>query len=640
MAEKTSSNLIITIVGLLSLSVIFTIDLLLVLSVSIGTLYIGVTFLSIWAKDRIFIILISIVAILLIVAGYLFSPPAPTGTGNYIAIANRLFAIVIIILCTFLIIKYKKAKGKSIDLSIDVSKKKREADKFKTILESAPDAIVIVDNKGKIHLLNSNTEKLFGYTKKELTGKNVEMLMPSRYRNTHHAHRKSFTDNPKTRPMGEHLELFGQSKDGKEIPIEISLSPLETEDGSLVSAAIRDVTNRKLIEKELMEAKEKAESAMKVKQQFLANMSHEIRTPMTAIIGFTKVVLKTDLTASQREYISAIKKSSDSLLVLINDILDLAKVDAGKIVFEKQPFKMSEEISAMLHLFDFKIKEKNLELVKEYDNTIPPILLGDSVRLNQILINLISNAIKFTSKGKITVSVRLLTSDNDNVTIEFAISDSGIGLAEDTIPIIFENFQQATSSTARLFGGTGLGLAIVKQLVEKQGGTISVKSKLNEGSTFSFILNFQKIEPEFKLAIESETAQLESNKEIKNIKVLVVEDVELNQMLIKIILKGFGFEMDIADNGKVAIEKLQTNSYDIILMDLQMPEMNGFEASEHIRRKMNSNIPIIALTADVVAEELIQCEEIGINAHITKPFDEKLLYNKIVELVGNHNTLQ
>jgi len=369
------------------------------------------------------------------------------------------------------------------------------------------------------------------------------------------------------------------------------------------------------------------------KQQFLANMSHEIRTPMTAIIGFSKVVLKTDLSEKQRQYISAIKTSSDALLVLINDILDLAKVDSGKMTFEQAAFEMETDISAMLQLFDLKVQEKNLKLIKEYDTKIPKILIGDSVRLNQIILNLVSNAVKFTSKGKITLSVRLVETFEQKVTIEFVVTDTGIGLAENMISTIFESFQQATSSTARQYGGTGLGLAIVKQLVERQGGTINVKSKINEGSTFSFVLSFQKSNGKIK----SESLIPKINPGIKKIKILAVEDIALNQMLLKIILDDFGFQRDFAENGKEAIEKLQANSYDIILMDIQMPVMDGLEATEYIRNKMNSKIPIIALTADVTMEDLEKCKAIGMNDHVSKPIDEKILYNKIVALVLKNN---
>ena len=396
-----------------------------------------------------------------------------------------------------------------------------------------------------------------------------------------------------------------------------------------------DISEQKRIDEELLEAKSKAETdkeiaehAVMAKQQFLSNMSHEIRTPMNAIIGFTKVLMKTDLSEKQKEYLQAIKSSGNTLIVLINDILDLAKVDAGKMKFVNAPFKMSESITTILYLFETKIQESNLELIKEYDSSIPEIVLGDSVRLHQILINLLGNAIKFTTKGKIIVSVNLLNEDKDKVTIEIKVTDTGIGIPQNKIATIFENFEQAHTITSGLYSGTGLGLAIVKQLVEKQGGTIDVKSKINEGSTFSFVLNFQKI-GEAQAQAEGEGKGTESI----NVKVLVVEDVKLNQLLMRTILDDFKFAWDMADNGKIAIEKLQTNFYDIILMDLQMPEMNGFEATEHIRNKMNLQIPIIALTADVTTVDVEKCKAAGMNDYISKPIDEKLLHRKILDLV-------
>jgi CheY-like chemotaxis protein/anti-sigma regulatory factor (Ser/Thr protein kinase) len=283
----------------------------------------------------------------------------------------------------------------------------------------------------------------------------------------------------------------------------------------------------------------------------------------------------------------------------------------------------------MLHLFETKILEKNLLLVKEYDDNIPKVLVGDPVRLHQIIINLVSNAVKFTSKGEITIGTRLLEENEYDVTIEFSVTDTGIGIPDSKIDKIFENFQQATSETSRLYGGTGLGLAIVKQLVEAQGGSVSVKSKINEGSVFSFILTFQKTDSEAEL----ESDIVEFDKEIKNIKVLVVEDIPLNQLLMKTLLDDFGFECEIASNGRIAIEKLQSISYDAILMDLQMPEMNGFEATEYIRTKLNLRIPIIALTADVTTVDLAKCKAVGMNDYISKPVDERILYSKIIGLV-------
>ncbi len=397
-----------------------------------------------------------------------------------------------------------------------------------------------------------------------------------------------------------------------------------------------DVNEQKLFETELIAAKVHAENVTKSKQQFLSNMSHEIRTPLNSILGFTNVLLKTELVADQKEFVQAIKTSGKSLNVLINDILDLAKVDAGRMTFIKQPFEIFESITSILHTFDLKIKEKNLDFVKEFDRQIPTMLLGDSVRLNQIILNLMSNAIKFTHKGEISLSVKLLNEDEENVAIEFTVSDSGIGIAANKINSIFKIFEQAEISTSNSYGGTGLGLAIVKQLIEAQGGSINLRSELGKGSTFSFILSFEKTN--VKSEDEIEIFKLDS--EIKTLRILVVEDVALNQLLIKIILNDFGFEYEIVSNGKIAIEKLASaslsnQSYDIILMDLQMPEMNGFEATEYIRKTMKSKIPIIALTADVTTADVSKCKEFGMDDYISKPINEKSLYNKIVGLIKN-----
>jgi CheY-like chemotaxis protein len=286
-------------------------------------------------------------------------------------------------------------------------------------------------------------------------------------------------------------------------------------------------------------------------------------------------------------------------------------------------------------LFETKIQEKNLELIKIYDPKIPEVLVGDPVRLHQIILNLLSNAVKFTQNGKIIVNVKMIEEDARKVIIEFSIRDTGIGIAKSKLPNIFDNFQQATSSTSRLFGGTGLGLAIVKKLVENQNGTIKVDSKINEGSNFSFNLPILKTKEMAEM--ESEVEVLD--KENKNIKILVVEDIALNQLLMKTLLDDFGFEREIAENGKIAIERLEIKKFDIILMDLQMPEMNGFEATEYIRKIMKSDIPIIALTADVTTVDLAKCKAVGMNDYIAKPIDERVLYSKIISLVKKSTKL-
>ena len=531
------------------------------------------------------------------------------------------------------------------------AKEKLLSEYSRSLIEASLDPFITLNTEGVITDMN----EAFG----TITGETREQLIGSDFGNY-------FTDPQKAREV--YKEVFAKGFvsnypltiiDGELTDVLFNGSVYKDDEGNVLGAVVvaRVITEMKKVEKELVEAKvfaelatlvaeeaqSKAESAtliaeeaVKSKQQFLSNMSHEIRTPMNAIIGFTKVALKTDLSPKQKEYLNAIKMSGDTLIVLINDILDLAKVDAGKMNFEKTPFKMAASINAMLHLFETKIQEKNLEFIKEYDDRIPHVLEGDPVRLHQIIMNLVSNAVKFTSEGRITVSVRMLNEDAQYVTIEFAVADTGIGISKDNLEKIFENFHQASSDTSRLFGGTGLGLNIAKQLVEKQGGSIHVKSKMTEGSTFSFILTFQKT----NAAAAFLPALMELDNDLKNIKVLVVEDMALNQLLMKTLLDDFGFERDIANNGKIAIEKLTQKdefgvrkAYDVILMDLQMPEMNGFEATAYIRNILHSKIPIIALTADVTTADLARCKAVGMDDYISKPVDEKLLYTKIVNLV-------
>jgi PAS domain S-box-containing protein len=524
--------------------------------------------------------------------------------------------------------------------------RRKESQYTRSLIEASLDPLVTISADGKITDMNEALANITGITREQLTG--TDFL-------------DYFTEPQKAREVYQQVFAMGsvtdspltiRHKTGKLTDVLFNGSTYKDDKGTVMGVVIvaRDVTEQKRIARELTEAKifaelatgiaeeakskadrarVVAEDAVKAKQQFLSNMSHEIRTPMNAIIGFTKVVLKTELTVKQQEYLRAIKTSGDALIVLINDILDLAKVDAGKMNFEQTPFRLATSLSAMLHLFEPKIQEKNLSLVKEYDNGIPEVLIGDPVRLHQIILNLVSNAVKFTSQGKIIVIVRVLRETEADVTIEFAVSDTGIGIEEHRLKDIFEDFQQATSGTSRLYGGTGLGLAIAKQLVEAQGGTIGVNSTINEGTTFSFTLSFYKTNE--KVGIDSGLSGSDTEK--INARILVVEDIPLNQLLMRTLLEDFEFECEIVPNGKIAIEKLQKEFYDLILMDLQMPEMNGFEATEFIRNKMNSTIPIIALTADVTTSDMARCKAVGMDDYISKPVDERVLYSKIAGLL-------
>lgn len=533
-------------------------------------------------------------------------------------------------------------------------KNRQESQYARSLIEASLDPLITISTTGKITDMNDALANITGMSRADITGTDFfnYFTEPQKAREVYQEvfANNSVADSP----------LTLRHKNGKLTDVLFNGSVYKDYKGNVLGVVIvaRDVTEQKRIATELNEAKifaeqatsiaevaklkaeaatKTAEDAVKAKQQFLSNMSHEIRTPMNAIIGFTKVLLKTEITVKQKEYLEAIKLSGDAMIVLINDILDLAKVESGKMVFENIPFKISVSIAAMMHLFEIKIQEKNIQFHKEIDPEINEVVKGDPVRLHQIILNLLSNAVKFTSTGSITVKVKLVNEDPEKQTIEFSVIDTGIGINKSKIENIFENFQQATSGTSRLFGGTGLGLAIVKQLVEQQGGTVKVMSEPEKGSSFSIQLTFEKTKSK---AEPMAVALDELTNEIKNIKVLVVEDIPLNQLLMKTLLDDFGFERDVAENGRIAIEKLKKNKYDIILMDLQMPEMNGFEATSFIRNEMHSTVPIIALTADVTTADLAKCKLVGMNDYIAKPVDERILFSKILSLVKAQNIAQ
>jgi PAS domain S-box-containing protein len=402
----------------------------------------------------------------------------------------------------------------------------------------------------------------------------------------------------------------------------------------------RDITDVEKINKELVQAKESAEELAGFKDQFLANMSHEIRTPLGIIIGFTKILLRNTATEKQKDQLTAIKTSGDTLLVVINDILDLSKIEAGKMTIEETELKVPDLIDTVLSTFKLRLEEKQQTLKTNYDKRIPKWLLGDPVRINQILFNLIGNAIKFTpSRGSIGVRVNLLKQDKEKVFIEIIVSDSGIGIPKDKIAKIFNLYSQSNKYTTREYGGSGLGLNIVKQLIDLMKGTILVKSSLGIGSTFTITI------PLLKTSItENKIKTIDSNDEklepLKNIKILIVDDMLINQFLAKTIIQHLGFKSDIADNGEIAIALLEKNDYDIILMDLQMPKMNGWEACIHIRNKMQgqkSRTPIVALSADVSKRDIDRCKEVGMDDYVSKPINETELLDKITRLVTRKN---
>ena len=398
---------------------------------------------------------------------------------------------------------------------------------------------------------------------------------------------------------------------------------------------MQDVTERKKNKQELIKAKDLAEELLNIKGDFLSNMSHEIRTPLNAILGFTRLLKETDLNEEQNEMLEAINFSGKNLLVIVNDILDFSKIEANKMTFEGVLFSMNEAVKSALHLLILKAEEKNIDLVFSVDSSISDQLKGDPTRLNQILINLIGNAIKFTEKGSVVLDVKLISDKTTFSEIEFVVTDSGIGIAREKLDSIFESFNQASNDTNRKFGGSGLGLTITKKLIELQGGNIKVESELNKGSKFSFTLFFEKVQN--KVSQEQPTENLFSiNSDfLIGKKIIMAEDILINQLLVSKIFQKWNCQLDIVNDGKEVVHQLSNQEYDLVLMDLQMPIMDGYEATKLIREEKESQIPIVALSAHASRTEKEKCLNYGMNALVSKPIDEEvLLFEMYKWLVG------
>lgn len=564
-----------------------------------------------------------------------------------VALGILLSLAVLSLLAFFLnreVIKRMKAESDLDDLGTELDDRikigtgqlrKNEA-RLSSILAASPDALIVVETSGLISFASDRVQDIFGYDPGEVIGEPIETLMPKRFRHGHSGHLRHFLNAPQAREMGAGLQLFAARKNGSEFPVEISLNPeTEGEDLSVV-AAIRDVSERAADMESLREATNKAKLAELSKSEFLANMSHELRTPMNGVIGFTDLLLTSDLNKEQKYHLQLIAESGNSMLVLLNSILDLAKIESGKLKADIAPFDIQDTISSSSRLMRVAAEQKGLALNLKIDSDVPQHILGDEYRTKQVLTNIVGNAIKFTASGWVSISASVVGAPEARK-IEITITDTGIGIARERQKEIFDQFVQADNSVVRHFGGSGLGLTISQRLLEALGGGISCESEPGKGTSFVVTLPLIEANPLTADGSSHADQQPEPNTIARNARILVAEDHDINRVLITALLKQLGYHPDIAEDGAEAIEKVEQaiddqNPYSIILMDLQMPNLDGMEATRKLRRMGVSpeDLPIIAVTAHAYQEDIKACHAAGMQDHLGKP----IIKDDLREMLG------
>jgi PAS domain S-box-containing protein len=512
-------------------------------------------------------------------------------------------------------------KHKSIEDQITRSEKR-----YRDLFNYSQALICTHDLEGRFRRVNPAICALLEYEEDEIVGKLISDYIPEEHRsNFKSVYLDPILDDGKCKGVFSVLTKSGQT-------VYLLYKNYKVEEDGMEPYIIgfsQDISDRVESEKQLIIAKKITEDTAKAKETFLANMSHEIRTPMNGVLGFANLLVKTDLNEQQRDYLKMIQESANNLLMIVNDVLDLEKIVMGKLKFEHIDFSITERVELCLQSFTYKAQEKGVALKTSMliDNDLR--VIGDPFRLSQVLNNLIGNAVKFTTKGSIIVIVSVIQSDDVRTWLRFSVKDTGIGIPKEKHQVIFEPFMQANTAVTRTYGGTGLGLSISRELIQMMGGELSLKSAPGEGSEFSFLLPFEISVYKPKHQHMSQEINYRS---LGKRKILVAEDVELNQYLARHIMESWGFEVDIAVNGREAFEKVQRGDYDLILMDIQMPEMDGMEATTQIRGMKNqqiARIPIIALTANALKGDSEKYMAVGMNDYLSKPFDEARLFMAI-----------
>lgn len=521
---------------------------------------------------------------------------------------------------------------------VDISERRRLEDRFRLVVEATPNAVVVTNQQGVIELINSQTEKLFGYTRDELLGLSVDVLVPQRLRGQHPQYRASYLRQPQTRPMGSGRELYGLRKDGSEFPVEIGLNPISTEDGMLVLSSIIDISARRQAEEQLRQQAEQLATASRYKSEFLANMSHELRTPLNSILILSEQLhanASGNLNARQMEHADIIYRSGSDLLNLINDILDLSKIEAGRVVVAQDAILLAELADNIRRTFSPQAEVKNLAFSVDIASDAPAHIVSDYQRLFQILKNLIANALKFTSHGAVRVRFELQPGPPARFCI--AVADSGPGIPADKHELVFQAFRQVDGSTSRQYGGTGLGLTISRQLAELLGGDLLLHSREGEGCTFTLRLPLLALEPAAEPApVREETRHSgiiagPADAPVAGAsgeKILLVDDDVRNIYAMTSMLEDQGFDVCSARNGEDAIRLLQTQpEIDLVLMDMMMPVLDGYGATRRLRSELHFLRPIIAVTACAMKGDQEKCLAAGADDYLPKPVNR-------TELVG------
>jgi polar amino acid transport system substrate-binding protein len=507
-----------------------------------------------------------------------------------------------------------------------------QARKLSRATENSPASVVITAKDGTIEYVNPTFCKVTGYSKEEAIGNNPRVLKSGNLPESFYKNMWETILSGKTW-RGDFINL---KKSGEEYWESASISPIKNSEGEITHfvAVKQDITERKHMEKELIHAKQAADDANQAKGDFLANMSHEIRTPMNAVIGMAHLALKTDLSPKQRDYLKKIQSSANSLLGIINDILDFSKIEAGKMDIETVDFNLEDVLENLANLVTVKAQEKeDLEVLFNTNWEVPRFLVGDALRLGQVLINLSNNAVKFTDTGEIVVSTELIERIQDQVILKFSVSDTGIGLTKEQAGKLFQSFSQADTSTTRKYGGTGLGLAISKKLVNMMGGEIGVESEYGQGTTFSFTANFG-------LGKERDKKRFAPSTDLRGMKVLVVDDNATSREILKDMLGSFTFEVTVAASGEEGITELESADHDkpfeLVVMDWKMPEMDGIQASERIKSHTGLNkIPAIILVTAYGREDVMQqADQVGLDGFLLKPVSPSVLFDATMQAFG------